>query len=172
MLLALVAGGAAASKPTVTVGERAGLYDVRGEFTTSASLATAWAVLTDYARIDSFVTSMQHSDVQRLADGQLRVRQVATAGVFPFHRTLHLVLDVKEDPPRRIDFVDEGGVDFERYVGAWTLRRDAAATVVGYTLDAVPRKGAPSRISRSVMRHSASELLDQVRAEMDRRTKR
>lgn len=173
VLLAWVAGGAAAaSKPVVTVSEHAGRYAVHGEFATAASPGIAWAVLTDYARIDSFVTSMKESEVERLPGGRLKVRQVAVAGVFPFHRTLHLRLDVTEDPRRRIEFVDESGEDFAHYAGAWALRADSAATQVTYTLDAVPRQGAPSRISRSVMRHSASELLDQVRAEMDRRTKR
>src|SRR5262249_49691849 len=46
VLLAWVAGGAAAaSGPAVTVSEHAGRYAVRGEFTTAASRATAWAVL-------------------------------------------------------------------------------------------------------------------------------
>lgn len=172
VLLAWVAGGAAAaSRPVVTVSEHAGRYSVQGEFTTAAARATAWRVLTDYGHIESFVSSMKESHVARLADGRLRVRQVAVAGVFPFHRTLHLTLDVKEVPEQRIEFVDEAGEDFEHYAGTWALRADSAATVVTYTLDAAPRRGAPPRISRNVMRHGASELLDQVRTEMERRAR-
>jgi hypothetical protein len=41
--------------------------------------------------------------------------------------------------------------------------------VIGYTLDAAPRATAPGWLSRGVMRGSTSDLLAQVRAEIERR---
>ena len=148
---------------------RSGVYEVRGEFTTAAPLATAWEVLTDYAGISAFVASIHQSTVERRGGDSLRVRQIASVGVFPFHRTAHVTLVVSEEPQRRIGFVDMLGQDFRKYAGSWALRADSGATVVSYTLDAVPRAGAPRWLGRSVMSRTTAELLAQVRREIERR---
>ena len=173
VLLAHFSGTAAGGmSPEVTMTTRSGFYEVRGEFRTRAPLDTAWAVLTDYERIGSFVSSIWRSEVLSRHGDSLRVRQAATVSVFLFRRTAHVVLAVREQPRQRIDFVDVSGEDFRKYVGAWTLDANGDSTMVGYALDAAPRSGAPSWLSRSVLTHTTSDLLAQVYAEIERRAAR
>jgi len=167
VLLAL-AGDAAAAAPVVTVESRSGTYEVRGEFTTAAPLDTAWAVLTDYGDIASFVNSIKKSDVLKSGGDSLLVYQSAVVGV-GFHFTARVTLSVTEDPKREIEFVDVLGEDFYRYAGTWSLSGDSSASVVKYSLLAIPRSNVPSWIGRSVMSHSVSDLLLQVHREIDRR---
>jgi len=169
LVLLGAARGAAAPKAGVTVVQRAGLYEVRGEFTTTAPAAIAWDVLTDYTSITRFVASIKQSEVVQLPDGRLRVYQVASVGVFPFRATARVTLMVTEEPQHLISFVDSLGADFHKYTGSWTLRAESGSTVVAYSLDASPRAGTPGWLGRSVMSHSTSDLLAQVRAEIERR---
>jgi carbon monoxide dehydrogenase subunit G len=145
------------------------VYELHGEFKTRAPLATAWEVLTDYEHIGSFVSSMHSSEVVSHHGDSLLVRQAATIGFFPFKRTEHVVLAVNEQPQHHIEFVDISGRDFRKYIGAWTLRTNADTTVIGYTLEVTPRASTPPGLSRGVMRSTTSELLAQVRAEIERR---
>lgn len=173
MWLALASGTAvAASVPVVTVETHSGVYDVHGSFTTRAPLPLAWDVLTDYDRIASFVSSMHASQVERRNGDTLRVHQVATVNVLMFHRTATVTLAVTETPPRRIEFVDLLGHDFVSYSGSWTLRADSASTQVTYALRATPRSGPSGWFSRGVMSRTTSDLLVQVRREIERRAAR
>jgi len=168
VLLALV-GGRAAAAPVVTVESRSGTFEVRGEFTTAAPVDTAWAVLTDYRHIASFVNSIKRSEVLKNDADSLLVRQTAVVGVMPFHFTARVTLSVTEEPKHQIDFIDVLSEDFYRYAGTWALRGDSVATVVHYSLLAIPRSNVPAWIGRSMMSHSVEDLLLQVHREIDRR---
>ena len=166
------AAGAGPPAPRVTVTSTSGTYEVRGEFATRAPLGTAWEVLTDYAHIASFVSSMQKSELVSRDGDSARVRQAASVGALTFHRTMHVMLAVREEPQRRIGFVDLSGQDFSKYVGAWTLRAAHDSTVVAYALDAAPHANAPRLLSRNVMSRTTGELLSQVRTEIEKRAAR
>lgn len=169
--LVLVATSAWAQSVSVTVSDSAGAYEVRGRFETSARMDTVWEVLTDYGNISRFVESMKQSDVVARDSTHVRVRQVATVGLFPMRKTARVTLDVQERPPGRIEFHDMLLQDFHAYRGSWSLSRDSTRTVVAYALDASPRSGAPGWLGRSLMSHSARDLLTQVRAEIERRAR-
>ena len=170
MWLALASGtAAAASAPVVNVGSHSGVYDVRGSFTTRAPLAAAWNVLADYDGIPSFVSSMRESRVERRNGDTLLVHQVAIVTVVMFHRTATVTLAVTEASPHRIEFVDVLGQDFRSYSGSWSLRADSGSTEVSYVLRASPRTGASGWFSRGVMSRTTSDLLVQVRKEIERR---
>ena len=172
LLVGSSGAAAAASGPKVTVESRSGIYEVRGKFSTSAPIETTWAVLTDYGGIGSFVSSIEKSDVERRDDGELRVHQVATVGHFPFRITARVALAIHEDSLRYIAFADVSGEDFATYVGSWTLRADSGTTVISYVLDAAPRSAPPGWIARGGMRHTVSEMLAEVRTEIERRIAR
>ncbi len=170
VLLAMLCGSAAiarAGEPTVT--SAAGAYEVHAEFSTAAPPGLVWAVLTDYEHIPSFVRAVRQSTVDSRSGAQLRMQQVARAGAFAFHKTVRVTLDVRESPLARIEFVDVLGRDFRSYAGSWSLSADSGTTVVRYALALAPRAGMPGWLGRSVIRHSTSELLDDIRAEIERR---
>ncbi|MCC6348280.1 MAG: SRPBCC family protein [Candidatus Eisenbacteria bacterium] len=167
--LVLAAPASRAEGVELTVTNRAGTYEVRGRFETTADLDTVWRVLTDYTSISSFVGSVRRSEVV-LRDGEhLRIRQTATVGVFPFQRTARVLLEVAESPPSRIEFHDVLREDFRTYDGSWSLSGDSLRAVVSYSLDASPRASAPGWLGRGMLSRSARDLLTQVRAEIERR---
>lgn len=162
-----LAAEAAAPRVSVTGAER-GAYRIEGSFRVDAPPAVAWAVLTDYDKLSSFVSSMRSSSSARLESGGLVVTQEAVGRAGPFSRTLHVVLDVTEAPPSRIEFHDVSGASFHSYVGAWAIDADGAGARVTYTLEARPHS-SPPLFGRSILASNARGLLEQVRLEMVRR---
>jgi len=157
----------AAPRVSVT-GAGRGAYRIEGSFRVDAPPPVVWAVLTDYDNLSSFVSSMKSSSAARPESGRLVVTQEAVGRAGPFSRTLHVVLDVTEDPPHRIEFHDVSGASFHSYVGAWAIESDRAGTRVTYTLEARPRS-SPPLFGRSILASNARGLLEQVRLEMLRR---
>ena len=160
-----------AAGPQVSVtGIGNGAYRIEGSFGVNAPPHVAWAVLTDYDNLSSFVSSMRSSSAARPESGRLLVTQEAVGRAGPFSRKLHVVLDVTEQPPDRIEFYDVGGASFQSYVGAWAIDSDGGGARVTYVLDARPRSSPPF-FARSILSSNARGLLEQVRLEMLRRTR-
>jgi hypothetical protein len=128
----------------------------------------SWSVLTDYDNLSSFVSSMRSSSAARPESGRLLVTQEAVGRAGPFSRTLHVVLDVTEEPPDRIEFHDVCRASFQSYAGAWAIESDGAGARVTYALEARPRSSPPF-FARSILASNARGLLEQVRLEMLRR---
>jgi len=169
----LAAGGTALAPeeaaPRVSVtGAGKGAYRIEGSFRVDAPPAVAWAVLTDYDNLSSFVSSMKSSSAARPESGRLVVTQEAVGRAGPFSRTLHVVLDVTEEASSRIAFRDVSGASFHSYVGAWAIDADGGGARVTYTLEARPRS-SPPLFGRSILASNARGLLEQVRLEMLRR---
>jgi len=140
---------------------------LEGRFTTAASSATAWSVLTDYDHIPAFVDSMRSSRVKARGDGYLLVEQESVAKVLWFRRKLDVVLKVREEPPRLIAFEDVSKTSFERYEGSWTLHDAPGGREVVYRLTV--KGGLIGLVARSRSQTMVRELLEQVRAEIARR---
>src|ERR1700687_93399 len=140
---------------------------LEGRFTTAAPRATAWSVLTDYDHISAFVASMRSSRVKAHGDGFLLVEQETAARILLFHRTMRVLLNVREQPRQSIAFADVSKASFERYEGSWTLQDTPGGTQVIYQLTA--KSGFVGFVARGPSQRMVRELLEQVRAEIDRR---
>ena len=169
LALLLLPVAAAGGEVTVAVDPAPHACAVRGRFHVDLPPSAAWRVVTDYDHIPDFVHSMLSSRSERRPDGRRVVEQTARGGFFLFKRRVHVVLEVDEDPQRRIGFRDVLGKDFERYDGEWRLEPDSTGTSVRYSLDAEPRSSIPRSVCRHVLKGSATELMTQVRDEMLRR---
>jgi carbon monoxide dehydrogenase subunit G len=162
--------GAAGSEVSLSVAGNSNVYQVDGGFVAPVSARIAWNVLADYDHISRFVPSVHSSSAEHTREGWI-VRQEVVAGMFPFHRTLHVALVIREEDEHRIDFHDTLGKDFAQYIGSWTLVADSAGTRVTYALNAELRQPVPDMIGRGMMAHGARQLLKQVRDEMVRRAR-
>ena len=171
-LLLLAHGVARAQGVSVSVENVPGVCRARGVFIVPVPTNVAWQVLTDYAGISRFVKSVRASRIERSADGRKFVRQDAEANVFMVRRRMQVLMEIEEDPLRRIRFRDVLHDDFKSYAGEWRLSRVPGATRVDYELAAVPSSGLARTLCRGVLRSSARDLLRQVRAEMLRRAAR
>jgi hypothetical protein len=143
---------------------------LEGRFVTAASAAAAWSVLTDYDHISLFVTSMLSSRVKARRDGYLLVEQESVAKMLWFRRKLDVVLKVNEEPPRFIAFEDVAKASFERYEGSWTLQETPGGREVIYRLTV--KGGLVGLATRSRSQDMVRDLLEQVRAEINRRAAR
>ena len=155
------------ASPNVSVTSVSGAYRIEGSFGVDTPATTVWAVLTDYDRVASFVSTMRSSAAER-ESGRLLVRQEAVGRAGPFSRTMHVVLEVTEQAPRRIDFRDVCGGSFYSYAGSWTISPDGAGVRVTYVLEARPRS-SPPLFAKSILSSNARGLLEQVRIEILRR---
>ena len=145
-------------------------YQVQGTFEVSASSSTVWKVLTDYEGIPAFVSSMRVSRVRETrADGTVLVEQKATGGMFILTRTVTILLEIRREP-QSLRFEDVGRESFWRYEGEWRTENVPNGARVSYRLIAQPDFMAPSMVMSRAMKHGARELLDQVRAEIVRRS--
>lgn len=144
---------------------------VRGGFHAPVADSLAWSVLTDYDHIGDFVRSIVSSRVERRGDRQVLLRQEAIGRVFLLRRRVQVLLEVQEEPGRRIAFHDVLGKDFRDYAGAWSLVRDSTGMRVDYELEAEPRGRLAHAFCRGALRRTAQDLLEQVRAEMLRRAR-
>jgi carbon monoxide dehydrogenase subunit G len=80
-----------------------------GEFVTvSASvlmhvdLRIAWAVLSDYDHLSKFIPDMESSRVVSREGNKLRVEQKGDVGFLFYREPVNVILEVDEEPPRRI----------------------------------------------------------------------
>jgi hypothetical protein len=140
---------------------------LEGRFTTPASRATTWGVLTDYDHIQTFVASMVSSRVKSRGDGFLLVEQQSVARMLLFHRTFAVLLKVREEPGRAIAFDDVSKASFERYEGSWTLQEAPGGMEVIYRLTVKGR--LVGFLTRGPSQAMVKELLEQVSAEIARR---
>ncbi|HVP71713.1 MAG TPA: SRPBCC family protein [Gemmatimonadaceae bacterium] len=166
----LIAPAHAGGAVSVTVEDGEGSYHVKGAFKVPVPASVAWDVLTDYDHIGQFVKSVRASEADRQGVGWLLLRQDARGGFFPFQRTVHVRLDVREEADSLIRFRDVLAKDFHHYEGQWLIRVGWDETEVSYALDARPTAAMPHGFGCTLMGHEAKDLLEQVRAEMIRRS--
>lgn len=145
-------------------------FVVSGTFDAPSSTAAVWDVLTDYERIPSFVSSMRLSRVKESRrDGTVLVEQEAVGGMFLLSKRVRVLLSVRRDDGR-LSFSDTALSDFRSYDGEWSVRATSSGVAVAYHLRAVPAFSAPGFVVRRAMSKGARQLLEQVRAEILRRT--
>jgi carbon monoxide dehydrogenase subunit G len=140
---------------------------LEGRFTTAAPRAAVWSVLTDYDHIPAFVSSMRSSRIRARGDGFVLVEQESVARVLWIRRAFTVLLRVREEPDRSIAFDDVGKTSFDRYKGSWTLQETPGGIEVLYRLTAKTR--LVGFLTRGPSQSMVKELLEQVRAEVNRR---
>jgi ribosome-associated toxin RatA of RatAB toxin-antitoxin module len=158
----------AADDQSVTVTERAGIYQVSATFAVPKTPADAVAVLMDFEKIPDFVPDMKTSTVIERTDGNTVVEQEAVARFMMFSKTVHLVLNVSEDGGV-ITFRDRCGKSFAVYEGSWTVKPSANGATITYRLAAKPSFDVPGFVLKRLLKRDASELIARIKAEITTR---
>jgi ribosome-associated toxin RatA of RatAB toxin-antitoxin module len=157
---------------TVKVSRGPAGLEVEARAMVRAPAAVAWEVLTDYDGIDDFVSSMRESRVSGRGERHVLVEQVAVGRLFLFKRSMRATLFVEEIPPWHIRFEDVLGRDFESYHGEWRIEERKDGVEIFYNVAARPSFSVPDFIARGLFLRTATELLSQVRTEIERRAAR
>jgi len=154
----------------VSAREAKGVYHVAATFEVPQSIATAYAVLTDYEQVPRFMPDIRTSIVRERTPERVLVEQEAVARLMLFAKTVHLLLEVHETPGA-IRFRDTSGKSFSHYEGGWTVSALAHPTpsrhtLIAYTLTAKPAFSVPEFMLTRLLKRDAGRMIDGLRAEM------
>ncbi|MBI3553392.1 MAG: SRPBCC family protein [Elusimicrobia bacterium] len=170
MTAGCVAFAALAEPAEVSLRSEGGVYHLDGRFAVNASSALTWEVLTDYDGIGGFVSSILGSRVLRREPGGAVIEQVGSGRFLFFSRRVRLTLAVREEPMARVDFRELSRLQFRQYRGSWRIDASGSGCIVHYELAAEPDPSlGPRFIAKRVLKGNAQRLLDEVRAEIERR---
>jgi len=149
----------------VDVTEANGVYIVSAAFAVNEPPDAVMAVLTDYARIPSYMPDVEISRVLERTPSGVLVEQQAVSKFMMFSKRVHLVLDVREGPGQ-VKFRDRCGKSFSAYEGSWTVSEHDSVTVVDYRLSARPSFDVPAFMLKRLLKRDASDLIDRITAEI------
>ncbi len=103
---------------------------------------TLWRVLTDYKSLDEFVPHLKKCTIVDKKGDKVSLEQ--TYKYFPL--TMHLGLEIKEEPPNRIVFESYSG-NMKTYKGYWELEPvHSKSTVFTMEVEAEPNFPVPHTI--------------------------
>ena len=110
----------------------------------------AYAMLTDYDHLTSFIPGLLESHAQRISANTVRVRQVGEVQVFLFQVKMESLLEMEEIPNQRILFRQLEG-DMVAYRGEWRFSEVADGTLVGYDATLKFKPYVPLWLARSIL---------------------
>ncbi len=165
----LVARGAIV--PVAMKDEGKGFYIVESHFLVHASSKEVWDALTDYEHIPDFISSMRVSRIVGRHDGCIFLEQESVGRVFVFKKKIRVVLKINESPLREIAFEDVSKSSFDSYKGFWRLRETSDGIKVSYRLSVESRFIVPRFIFRGAWKRATSEMMGDVRGEIERRSR-
>lgn len=148
-----------------------GIYKITGGFNTSAPISTVWDVLTDYEDIQNFISFVQASKIKSKNGSPIILEQEAKGHFWFFSKSIHVMLQINEDPLKAIHFEDLAQKDFQMYKGSWTIELDQPNQInVQYQLNAIKKFYAPEFIAKTVFRENVQAYLAEVEKEIFRRS--
>lgn len=129
----------------------------------------AWAVLTDYERLPAFLPAMRVSRVQEREGAFLLLEQESVGRALLLRHTVKVLLEVREERPRRISFRDVARKCFESYEGEWLVEAFDGGARVRYRVEVREGPELPLFVPKRAVRRAAQGLLDAVAGEIVRR---
>lgn len=130
--------------------------------------AVAWAVLTDYEHMSTFVPNLTSSTVAGRGEGPFNVVQKGVARFGPFSFAFESVREIRLTPPTEIRSHGIGG-NLERVESATRLQAEGSGTRLHYHADVVPGVWFPPLMGPAVVRAQTARQFSAMLAEMRRR---
>jgi carbon monoxide dehydrogenase subunit G len=150
----------------VTVSRSGPVFEVEALSRVDADLATAWAVLTDYAGYVDFVPGMTLS--RRVGEQPLLIEQRGEFGLLFFSKQVEAVLEVIEKPPSKLYFRSLEG-NLRRLETSIDIRSEAGQVVITYRSVIEPDFWVPPIIGTPIVRAAIRRKLGAVAEEIERR---
>jgi ribosome-associated toxin RatA of RatAB toxin-antitoxin module len=140
--------------------------DARGEV--AAAPEAVWRILTDYESMPDFVPDLQSARVLSRSGDDVVLEQNGTAHLLFFRRTIHLVVQVHEQPPSRIDISLVEG-DMRIYQCSWRLvpLPETGGTRVLYSGKLAPNFYVPGMFGANMLRADIRRMMAAVLARLD-----
>ncbi|MBS0369185.1 MAG: SRPBCC family protein [Proteobacteria bacterium] len=174
-LLALPCGGQAAEPAVrdqdVHVERAYGGFVVDVVMHTPVRPAQAWAVLTDFEHMASFVSNLKSSRVLERSEGVLKVHQQGVARYGLFSANFESLREIRLMPYREIHAHGLGG-NLQRMESLMRLEPEDGGTRLNYHAEALPGFWFPPMIGPALVRHETAEQFSAMLDEMRRRQER
>lgn len=145
------------------------VYRIASSGTVSATPAVAWRVLTDYQHLTDYLPDLKSVRVLSRDGDRVLVEQQGSAHFLFFSQTIHLLVQVHERPPNRIDISLIDG-DMKVYRTSWELRplAGAAGTRVVYKATIEPKFAVPGIIGTGIVKKNIAGMMAAVLLRLDR----
>lgn len=145
-----------------------GVITIDAEMLVPADAKTAWAVLTDYDNLSSFVPEMKSSRVTHAPGQPKRLEQRGKSGMLSFFTPEHIVFHLEETPPERIKFNKVAG-DVRSMRGEWLIVGTGNPVKVFYRARIVPKVPLPPLLGATMIELDVESKLAAIRREIARR---
>ncbi|MDL2356164.1 MAG: SRPBCC family protein [Pseudomonadota bacterium] len=147
------------------------VYEVSARGQVAAAPAQVWRILTDYARMAEFVPDLRSARVLSRSGGQIVVEQFGEAHFLFFRRSIHLVVQVNEQPFSQIDVSLLDG-DMKVYRCTWLLvalpQSEGGGTRVLYSGVLAPKFYVPGMLGANMIRADIEKMMAAVLARLER----
>jgi ribosome-associated toxin RatA of RatAB toxin-antitoxin module len=140
------------------------VYRIASSATVAAAPAAVWRVLTDYDHLADFVPDLTSARVLSREGDKVIVEQLGAAHFLFFSHAIHLVTQVHEQAPDRIEVgLIEG--DMRVYRCSWALSpAPGAGTNIVYTATIAPGFYVPGMIGERLVRDDIARMMAAVLA--------
>jgi len=153
---------------STTVERERSVLQVRSTILAAAPAETCYAVLSDFDHLSEFVPDMTASHVVSAPGEPIRLHQVGIASAGFFKVTIDVTFDVKENPPRRLEFERVAG-NMDQMRGSWNVTGDDGHCEMRYDADLEPAFWVPPLIGPRLMKGQVEEQMEGLLAEIERR---
>lgn len=130
--------------------------------------AQAWAVLTDFEHMASFVPNLKISRVLERSDSVLKVQQQGVARYGLFSAGFESLREIRLTPYSEIRAHGLGG-NIQRMESLMRLEPEGNGTRLSYHAEALPGFWFPPMIGPALVRHETAEQFSAMLDEMQRR---
>ncbi len=152
----------------VRVEKRGDLVVVDVEATVAAPPQQAWAVLTDYDHMASYLSMLKSSAIVARSGNTLQVEQTGEAHRAFLHFTFRSLRTVELVPGREIRSQLISG-DFKSYVFRTRIAAKGAQTQISHHGEYVPTRWVPPGIGPALIKDETTRQYEELIAEMLRR---
>ncbi|WP_426194662.1 SRPBCC family protein [Massilia sp. DWR3-1-1] len=144
------------------------LYRIASSGTVAATPAAVWRILTDYNRMAEYVPDLKSARVVAREGDKVTIEQHGAARLLFFSRDIHLVVQVHEQAPNRLDVSLVDG-DMKVYRCSWELTPLAdGGTRLVYHATIEPKFYVPGMVGASLVRQDIARMMAAVLLRLDR----
>jgi len=128
----------------------------------------AWAVLTDWDNLASFITNIKASRIIARSSDTVRVKQTVRANIWPFSFDIELDREIELFPYERMQFRLLDG-DFDKMEGSVRLVADPMGSRIISHIESIPRFWIPPLIGPIIIERETRNQFRQIIDEIARR---
>ncbi len=161
--------GAAVTAQDVRVQRQGGAFNIEAVIHAPVSIASAWAVLTDFEHMPRYQSNLKSSEVLERSAERLLVHQKGVARFGPFSSPFDSVREMTLAPQRSIRARQLSGSTLKQMTSLMTLQPENGGTRLTYHADIEPAIGLPPLIGPAAVQHETAEQFSALVREMVRR---